>query len=263
MKNETLAQAIHEFQRANSELLACAVVYGVGHPGLYSEFRQWFGPELAPSRLKLIFDAQPESGSEQYGPFLVCFATGTMQPSKLLAKLAEHCVIDPRSISFLFSALEFEPLANALRERLDVVCEDRSEWQMKYFDTRSLGVLERSLSDDQRLRFFCIAKEWWYLDRACQLQKIRGGGVQEDSYRRPLLLSEQQAKAFIDAGLPDSVLYTLTRTDSDLLAGFDAGTRYEICDRVLAEATDNERDRILLLADRVRAALMKALDDGR
>jgi hypothetical protein len=262
MNGEMLAQAVHDFSGDNPAHLVCALVYGVGNPALYSEFVQWFGTELAASRLALIFDARHENGSEQYGPFLVRLASGATQPSKLLMRLANCCVMDPRSISFLFSSLEFDQLAAALRERLDVVCEDRSEWQMKYFDTRSLGVLKRTLSEEQKIAFFSIAAQWWYLDRASQLRRIQGAGATVDSYRGPLTLSEQQAKAFIEAGLPDSVLYTLNLTDSDLMAEFDARTRYEICERTLLEATSVERDSALLLADRVRAALMDALDES-
>jgi hypothetical protein len=262
MKSEMLAEALHEYQRENSRLLACALVYGVGHPALYSEFSQWLGPELSATRLGLIFDARTEGSSDQYGPFLIHFTLGVAQPSKLLARLAECCVSDPRSISFLFSSIEFGQLVHALRDRLDVMCEDHSEWQMKFFDTRSLGVLQTSLADDQKSSFFCIAKEWWYLDRANELQRIQGGGVSNDHYLGPLWLSEQQAKDFIDGGLPDSVLYTLHSTDSDLLGEFDARTRYEICRRTLATATAEERDRTTLLADRVRAALFLALGDA-
>jgi hypothetical protein len=263
MNPDMLAQAAHDFQCANPDLLACALVYGVGHPELYAELRQWFGRDTAYSRLSLIFDARPEEGSEQYGPFLVRLTQGSAQPSRLLRKLAECCADDFRSISFLFSSLQFEQLAHALRQRLDVLCEDRSEWQMKFFDTRSLDVLDRVLAGDQGHEFFGIAKEWWYLDRACQRHRIQGGNVGEDLYHPPLLLSEQQAKMFIDASLPDSVLYALSLTDSDLLAEFDSRTRYEICERSLAEATEDERNSIILLGDRVRAALMQTQDDVR
>lgn len=260
MNAETLAQAVHDFQCTNPDLLACALVYGVGYPALHSELRQWFGPEGAHSRLTVIFDARPEEGNDQYGPFLVRLAQGASHPSKLIGKLAECCTTDFRSISFLFSCLDFDQLAHGLRGRLDVLCEDRSEWQMKFFDARSLVVLDRVLSDEQRQAFFGITKEWWYLDRTHQLQRIQGDSVGADLYQRPLCLSEQQAKAFIDASLTDSVLYTLSLTDSDLLAEVDARARYQICERSIAEATEEEKDSALLLADRVRSALANCVE---
>lgn len=262
MNSKMLALAVHDFQRANSELLACALVYGVGHPALYSELNQWFGSEMSASRLALIFDARSEDGSSQYGPFLVRLAQGATQPSKLLRKLAESCAVDFRSVSFLFSALEFENLAEALRNRLDVVCEDGSEWQMKYFDTRSLDVLDRALSDEQRSAFLCIAKEWWYLNRVHQLKRVEGAGSKADLFRAPLSLSEKQTITFTDAGLPDSVLYTLCCTDSDLLTEFDARTRYEICERAIDAATEKEKSSAVLLADCVRASLVRALGNA-
>jgi hypothetical protein len=263
MNSETLAQTVHEFQHANPDLLTCALVYGVGHPALHAELNQWFGSEMAASRLALIFDARPETGNDQYGPFLVRLTQGaTQQPSKLLGRLSECCVLDFRSVSFLFSPLDFEQLADAMRERLDVVCEDHSEWQLKYFDSRSLGVLDKTLSDEQRTRFFGITREWWHLERNLELKRIHGVCEGTDLYRAPLRLSEQQAGAFIDAALPDAVLYTLNLTDSDLLAEFDAGTRYEICERSLLEASQEERNSMVLLADRVRAAMMGALGDS-
>jgi hypothetical protein len=260
MNADTLAHAVHDFQCANSELLACALVYGVAHPALYPEFIQWFGADCTDYRLALIFDARPQEGNLQYGPFLVRLAKGASQPSKLLSKLAEYCATDFHGISFLFSSLDFEQLAQALRERLDVQCEDRSEWQMKFFDTRSLPVLDQVLLDEQRASFFGITKEWWYTDRAGELRRIHGEGVTSDNYQGPLRLSEQQAKIFIDASLPDSVLYALSHTDSDLLTEFDRQTRYEICERSLMETNNDERDSMLLLTERVRAALMRTLD---
>ncbi|MEX3952512.1 DUF4123 domain-containing protein [Paraburkholderia sp. EG287B] len=262
MNIELLSNAVHEFQRANSELLACALVYGVGQPALYAELTQWFGPEVADSRLALIFDARRETGNDQYGPFLVRLSQGTEHPSRSLERLAECCLGDFRSVSFLFSSLEFEPLADALRERLDVVFEDHSEWHLKYFDTRSLDVLDRALSDEQRTPFFAMTREWWFLDRNLQLRRVEGSSGEVDRYRAPLSLSEQQAKAFIDASLPDSVLYTLRLTDSDLLDEFDSATRYRICERSLVDASENEKNSTLLLANRVRASLTRAMGDS-
>jgi len=133
---------------------------------------------------------------------------------------------------------------------------------MKYFDSRSLAVLEQALSDEQRMKFFAVAREWWFLERGLQLRRIRGGSGDVDPYRTPLRLSEQQAKAFIDASLPDSVLHTLGKTDSDLLAEFDLRTRYEICERSLVDASEDERNSAVLLAKRARTALMMALAES-
>lgn len=260
MNAETLAREIHAFQRAHSNLFVYALVYGVGHPQLFSELKQWFGPVSSDSRLALIFDARPEEGNAQYGPFLIRLSQAKEQPSKLLGRLAACCTDDFRSVSFLFSASTFEQLARGLRERLDVVCEDRSEWQMKFFDTRSLCVLDAVLDDAQKTAFFGIVNEWWYLDRYGEIGTIRGAASADDVYRGPLRLTEKQACAVIDAGLADSVLYSLSRTDADLLAELDSNSIYEICEQSVADASLEERESTLLLADRVRVALLGVLD---
>jgi hypothetical protein len=258
LESETLAAAIHEFQVATPRLQTCALVYGVAYPQLYRELRQWLGQDMADQRLSLIFDAHSEDRREQYGPYVVRIAPGASKPASLLTRLARCCVDDFRGVSFLFSQFPFGDLVAGLRERLDVTCDDSSEWQMKFFDTRSLAVLDHTLSVEQRRAYFCLVNEWWYIDRYGAQQRIAGDNTMADSYRGPLDLDEQQAVAFIDAGLADSVLYSLSLTDDDLLAVFDARTRYRICEESLAEASEDERNSALLLADRVREALLSA-----
>ncbi|WP_158939151.1 DUF4123 domain-containing protein [Burkholderia sp. S171] len=258
LESEALALAIHEFQVATPGLQTCALIYGVAYPQLYRELRQWLGHDTADQRLSLIFDAHSEDRRDQYGPYLVRIAPGASKPASLLTKLARCCVDDFRGVSFLFSQFPLGDLVTGLRERLDVTCADRSEWQMKFFDTRSLAVLDRTLSVEQRCAYLCLVNEWWYIDRYGSLQRIVGDNATADSYRAPLDLDEQQAVAFIDAGLADSVLYSLGMTDDDLLAAFDARTRYRICEESLAGASGDERNSALLLADRVREALLSA-----
>jgi hypothetical protein len=170
-------------------------------------------------------------------------------------------VDDFRGVSFLFSPLSAGDLVAGLRERLDVKCEDRSEWQMKFFDTRSLAVLDSALSIEQHSAYFSAVKEWWYVDRYGELRKITGASATADSYCGPLQLDEKQTAAFVDAGVPDNVLYTLSRREDDSLADFDARTRYRICEASVSEASKDERNSIFLLAERVRAALL--LEQGK
>ncbi len=54
--------------------------------------------------------------------------------------------------------------------------------------------------------------------------------------------------------------YSLSRTDADLLAELDSNSIYEICEQSVAEASLEERESALLLADRVRVALLGVLD---
>jgi hypothetical protein len=132
---------------------------------------------------------------------------------------------------------------------------------MKYFDTRSLAVLDRALSAEQRRTYFGIARQWWYVDRYGETQELIFADEAEDSYRGPLRLSEQQASVFIDAGLPDSVLYLLQLSDDDLLAEFDARTRYRICEEAISEASPEELNSSMSLTNRVRSALLKEIEN--
>jgi hypothetical protein len=215
LDTETLAAAIRAFEVANPGLRTFVLVYGVAYPQLYRELQRWFGLEMAHYRLSLMFDAHCQESGGQYGPFLVRIAPGAPKPSGLLTRLARHCVDDFRAVSFLFSSLPFADLAARLRERLDVKGEDRSEWQMHFFDTRSLPVLDSALSVEQRREYFCVVKEWWYLDRYGQQQKVIGESATADSYSGPLRLDDKQAAAFDAAAVPDSVLYSLSLTDGN------------------------------------------------
>jgi len=253
---ETLAARIHEFDGAHPGLQTYALVYGTTYPQLYRELRRWYGSEAAHHRLSLIFDAHHQDSGDQYGPYLVRIAPGAPKPSTLLTRLVRSCVDDFRGVSFLFSSLSLNDLAVGLRERLDAECEDRSEWQMAFFDTRSLPVFDSALSIEQRRAYFCVIKEWWYLDRYGEQQKVAGENALLDSYRGPLELDEQQAAAFDEAALPDFVLHSLGLSDGELLANFDAHTRYRVCEASVMAASDEERNSALLLVDRVRVALL-------
>ncbi|MDR5805697.1 DUF4123 domain-containing protein [Caballeronia sp. LZ001] len=258
LEAQALSTAIHEFQQANQDIQTYALVYGVAFPPLYRELRQWLGQDISNQRLSLIFDAQSEDGRSQYGPYLVRIARGAEKPSKLLTRLAHACVDDYRGVSFLFSRLPTDDLICGLSERLDALCEDGSEWQMKFFDTRSLAVLDRALSAEQRRAYLGLAKQWWYLDRYGETQKLILADETEDSYCGPLRLSEQQTEVFVDASLPDSVLHSLQLSDDDLLAEFDAQTRYRVCEGIVAQATTEELLSHMLLTNRVGSALLAA-----
>ncbi|AJY10163.1 DUF4123 domain-containing protein [Burkholderia dolosa] len=260
LQTESLIETIREFQVSNPGVQTSALVYGVAYPELYRELRQWLGQDVSSQRLSLIFDASSEDHCNQYGPYVVRISATTAQPSSLLTRLAQCCVDDYRAVSFLFSQLAFDDIVAGLRERLDVICDDRSEWQMKFFDTRSLSVLDRALSSEQHEQYFGLAKEWWHIDRYGALNKIRCTDTAVDQYRGPLQLNEAQTAAFVEACLPDSILHVLQLTDDDLVAAFDARTRYRICEESIANAPDDERNSAVLLADRVRSDLLNALD---
>ncbi|MEX3693405.1 DUF4123 domain-containing protein [Paraburkholderia sp. BR14263] len=262
LETESLIEAIREFQASNPGLQTCALVYGVAYPKLYRELQQWLGQNVGNQRLSLIFDAPSDDRRNQYGPYLVHISGTTAQPSSLLTRLAQCCADDFRAVSFLFSQLEFNDLVAGLKERLNVICDDRSEWQMKFFDTRSLPVLDCVLSSEQHRSYFCLAKEWWHIDRYGALKNIGCTDATVDQYRGPLQLDDSQTTAFLDAGLPDSILHILQLTDDDLVAAFDARTRYRICEESIANASQDELNSTMLLADRVRSDLQCAMRDN-
>jgi len=261
LDTEKLAAAIHAFEVGNPGLKTFALVYGVAYPQLYRELQHRFGREMAHYRLSLIFNAHCQDSGGQYGPYLVRIAPGAPKPSGLLIRLARHCVDDFRVVSFLFSSLPFDDLATGLRERIDVKCDDRSEWRMHFFDTRSLPVLDSALSVEQRSAYFGVVKEWWYLDRYGVQQSITGENAAVDSYSGPLKLDEQQANAFDEAAIPDSILHSLSLTDGKLVATFDAHTRYRICKETIDKASADELDSAVSLVNRVRKALTDALEE--
>ena len=253
---KALCHEIDRYQTERPDLHSYALIYGVAFPRAYRELQPGAGGSAAQSP-SLIFGAVGDDKREQYGPFLLNLAQPLPPATRLM--IAQRCYSDPRGVSFLFSRQTLPALTLALQARLEVKCEDRTQWQMKFFDSRTLPVLDRVLTVDQQRDYLGIIAQWWYLDREGALQKISGTDAPTDDYHGPLALTEAQTTTFIDAGLADSVLYTLGQTDDDLLAVFDPRTRYRIVAGSLEGATEAERNSALLLADRGRCALLEAL----
>ncbi|WP_169708644.1 DUF4123 domain-containing protein [Trinickia terrae] len=255
---EHLRESILRYRLEHSDRHAYALVYGVAYPSLFANVLEQIKPQAA-SQLALIFDASGETQHEQYGPFLVELTAD--RDALLTQTLLTHCVADPRGMSFIFSRHEIDGLAEGLRERLPLQCEDGTTWQLKFFDSRTLPILASALTAEQQRSFFRISREWWFLDRERALQRLTGNDESRDDYRAPLRLSEQQAAAFIDAAVPDSVLYILERTDDDLTSAFEPHIRYRIVEAAVASASDEERNSTTLLADRARLELLAKLNE--
>ncbi|CAE6792311.1 DUF4123 domain-containing protein [Paraburkholderia nemoris] len=253
---ELLCDEIRLLHSTHEDLSIYVLIYGVAYPLLYEQLaEQLKGQDFV--RMVQIFDARGDDPLEQYGPFLFHIPKDT--DGDLLRLLTSLCTSDPRGMSFLLSRLSILTLKTCLQSRLAVRCEDGTEWQLKYFDSRTLPVLTRALTTLQFEQFFSIVLEWWFLDREGELRSLAGTDDASDSYKPPLLLSELQATVFTDAAIPDSILHILEITDDDLTGAFSPQARYQIIAKALAGATPEERNSAPMLADRARLALLEAL----
>ena len=253
---DALTHAVTERYAIHPERYAFALVYGVAFPSLYQEVRRKIHDYVI-DRVSLIFDAEGDERGKQYGPFLIRLDHDN--DASLIEVLASSCISDPCGMSFIFSRLSTLSLCEALRARLEVKCEDRTKWQLKFFDSRTLPVLSRTLFPEQFQRFFAIVCEWFYLDRDLALQVIAGSDELYDAYEAPLRLSEQQGGSFVDAAMPDAILHVIRTTDDDLTAAFAPKELYRIVSSAVANATAEERDSAPALADRARRALLDIL----
>jgi hypothetical protein len=253
---DRLARELFDGQTVYRRCSLYALIYGVAFPALYGLLLE--RASVMADEIELLFEALGDEPHSQYGPFVMRVASD--RPD-LLRICTERCEDDPRGISFLFSPFSLKALAASLRLRLDVQCEDGTEWQMKLFDTRVLPVLKMALTPEQYRSYLGVVDAWWYVDRDRELKKLAGEYSGRDDYTGPLTLSEAQTTVFIDAGLVDAILYSLSQTDDDLLAKFDVRERYQVVANAIAGATEQERDSALLLADRARCALLLALEE--
>ena len=253
MTADALEQEIVGFLARDAGRPLYAFVYGVAYPTLFSALAGRARGFPATSNIELVFDAADDTGARQFGPFVI-----PIEPSRrdVVRELCEKCVEDPRGLSFIVSPLSLQRLVEAIRNRLDAVCDDGTEWQVKLFDTRVIPVLAQALTQAQLTSYLAMVDEWWYLDRKRSLQKVIHGFQANADHRSPLRLNDRQVSIFTDAGLTDSILYMLAQTDDDLLAMIDESTRYDIVANALLGATEREQNSSLLLADRARCALI-------
>jgi hypothetical protein len=175
-----------------------------------------------------LFEGTRESAALSAAPILV-FAgrQGTPLPRLFLEWIGQHGAY-ASAVTLLDSPLAIDVLHRRLVARLDIRLSENMSMMLRFFDPRVLAQLRTTLMAEQASAFFSVASHWWYIDRAGVLVDFDSVVMSIDASCIPLVLSQKQEFALVDASEADQVLAQLHRIVPNLMGGIPLSERYEV-----------------------------------
>jgi len=148
---------------------------------------------------------QPDGGT----PLLIELAglVSLRVPRGLLDQFYRHGRF-ANCLSLLCSELPLVELARALKQRTEAELPDRLPVVLRYFDTRTLPLLQKLLHPDQYASFMSCVRSWLYVDRCGQVQTMASASedCSSTAFVPPLLFDTRQERMLIDDGTVDAVI---------------------------------------------------------
>lgn len=173
---------------------------------------------------RCLFEDSTEEDPSEVAPYLLQLDVAELR-RPVIAYTRAHA-LDSHAVSWLASPLDLPGLAERLSARFDATLSENMEVLFRYYDTRILSILPAVLSTEQSTEFFSIAHGWWYPDRDGVLQSLACAFTERDAFVAPILISQAQEDAILDAGFPDTVLGALREEYDDLLVGMGRGEQH-------------------------------------
>ena len=173
---------------------------------------------------RCLFEDSTEEDPSEVAPYLLQFDAAEAR-QRVITYTRAH-VLDSHAVSWLASPLNLPDLAQRLSVRFDATLSENMEVLFRYYDTRILSILPAVLSTEQSTEFFSIAHGWWYPDRDGVLQSHACAFTDRDAFVAPILISQAQEDAILEAAFPDTVLGALREEYGDLLVGMGRGEQH-------------------------------------
>lgn len=236
-----------DFHAAAEELLAAHAGSNLyflldhgGLPGLHRELLK-YSVEWAS-----LFENTKEANALAVAPIIVSVGSENRlsMPRLLLDWLGENGIYTS-SVVLLSSPLPIGCMKKRLVRRLDARLTENIDVMLRFFDPRVLESLAKILTAEQREEFFGLAISWGYVDRVGELKRIATAFNSEESFSPPLLLSQQQESALINASEVDQVLNLLRSTLPALTASLTLPDQYMFVSRQIGAARQLGLDSVL------------------
>jgi hypothetical protein len=122
--------------------------------------------------LRNILSSAPECEFDGASPLLVQTSGATPLRTARLARWLHVQGRHANCLAVLVSPLDITALHAQLRQRTELMLPGNLRMVLRYFDTRSLPLLPRLLTEPQYAAFTACAAEWHYLDRAGEVQRL-------------------------------------------------------------------------------------------
>jgi hypothetical protein len=205
-----------------------------------------------------LFEHSKEANALAVAPILILAGHDRhlRMPRSLLRWIEEHGIYTS-SVIMLSSRLDIQCMKNRLIRRLDVRLSEEMEVMLRFFDPRVLESLIITLSTDQANTFFSPAEEWRYMDRTGRLNAIISNFSDEENLFTPLVLSQQQEFALLQASEKDQVLDLLRSNVPSLMAALPLAEQHAFVSRRIIEAREGQLNSIWKFALYAAVALLK------
>jgi hypothetical protein len=167
-------------------------------------------------------------------PYLADFGTlSAIQRGETVALARETS-----GITWIGSALDISELAHALSCRMEAMLQQDVPVFLRLADARVLPVIRKVLQGQQAQQFFSIADAWCHLDRQHNLAQLECHPAAIDTFNAPLVLSEEQEEAMLEAAEPDAVLKLLIDFDEPAVNKILPFKRYDYVKQQLSRAQE-------------------------
>jgi hypothetical protein len=211
-----------------------------GLPGLHRQLLR------TSAKWASLFDNTKEANALAVAPILVLATSeGRLQMSRSLFKWIGENGTYTSTVTMLSSPLGLEPLKSRLAARLNVRLSEDMEAMLRFFDPRVLEGLIKILSAEQAKEFFSPASAWRYVDRTGNLVEIATNFHIQEILSTPLVLSQQQEFALIDASEIDQVIDLLRSNLPKLTAALPLSELYGFVSQKLTQSRQDGIDSIL------------------
>lgn len=177
--------------------------------------------------LRNILSSAPECEFDGASPLLVQTSGATPLRTARLARWLHVQGRYANCLAVLVSPLDITALHTQLRQRTELMLPGNLRMVLRYFDTRSLPLLPRLLTEPQYAAFTACATEWHYLDRAGEVQRLPAPAQPfAGEFTAPLEMTAAQEQMLIDDGLADSVIDQLLDARTPALMGLTPPQQY-------------------------------------
>lgn len=184
-----------------------SVYFLIDHAGMPGLYRKIVKRKISWTTL---FDTTRESAALLVAPILILIGCGSsLKVTDTLIEWISEQADEGASVIMLASNLPISELQRQLTLRLDVKISQDMDAMLRFFDARIFEKLAEILTPEQMALLCSPAKKWWYVNRAGEFVGV------EKEFRflktdfRPLVLTEKQEFALVNASEPDQVLHLL------------------------------------------------------
>ena len=194
----------------------------------------------AESQRILFVDTFADAARELSPVLMVC-------DDPLLPGLDELCCRLP-ILSYLRSALTLDALTQHLQELLNIKTPD-SAFLLRYADIQMLPAIIGVLNPTQRAAFLAGIDAWWVVNQRGQLLEMGAAYTKTKPEKLPLVLSDEQLAALLDATIFSSLVSQLRHIDPSFAQRWSPAEQIDFVTRAVAAA----KAQGVIDADEIRA----------